>query len=83
MPLFLSRNLVPFLMMPDNGAARIKEVGAMNGTVLDANTNRSELTEEQRRCRCKTVNRLCGTYAGKLSGSEEFLEEKHHDIETW
>lgn len=58
-----------------------REVDAVNGLLLNA--SRSELTEEERRRRCEAVARLCGKYAGKLSGSEEFLEEKHRDIETW
>lgn len=78
----MSGKLVPFRRMPDNGPRKIKEAGAVNSAVSDANANRSELTEEQRRRRCETVKRLCGNYAGKLSGSEELLEEKHHDIAT-
>ena len=53
----------------------------MNVLLLGA--SRSELTEEQRRFLCEAVLRLCGKYAGKLSSSEEFLEEKRKDIEAW
>lgn len=45
----------------------------------DETQGTGDLTEEERRRRCEAVARLCGKYAGKLSGSEEFLEEKHRE----